>query len=93
MGSSVIDYFTSGIGDTWDETINYWTKENAVSDAVDTVVWSVENPDIVAEATKKGIKKSADELSTAVSQDTYKLLILLAAGGMIYFSFFKKKGK
>lgn len=90
--SSVIDYFTSGISDTYNETVDYWSKENSVADAVDVVVWSANNTDTVVEATKKGINKSTQELKVAVKQDTNKMLLIGAIALGTYF-YFKKGGK
>ena len=91
--SAVVDYLYQGAVDTYNETVDFWAKDGSIADAADTVVWSVENPDVVATATKKGIEKSANEFGNAVKKDTYKLLIIAAGIIGAYYYFTKKRGK
>ncbi len=88
MSSSIIDYFTGGISDTYTQTVDYWSKDNSIADAVSVVSWSVQNPTIVKDATLKGVDNSLNELGTAVNQDTNKIIILavLAAAAYIYLT-------
>ncbi len=91
MGSSIIDYFTSGISNTYNQTVDYWSKEDSAFDAVDTVVWSVQNTDTVAEAASQGIDNSVKEFKRAAQQDAYKLagIVVIALGSYMYLN---KKG-
>ena len=90
--SSVLDYLVEGTKNTYKETTDYWGKDGSMSDAVDVVSWSVQNPDIVKEATEKGFSKSYAEFSTAVEYDRNKLIILIVLGLTLYW-YIKKGGK
>ena len=92
MQSSILNYFIDGVSETYNETVEYWSKDDSLSDAVDAVSWSLDNTDTVIEATEQGIDKSVDEFNTAVSQDSNKLLIILGSLATLYY-FYKKGGK
>ncbi len=89
--SSVIDYLYDGVVDTYEETIDYWSKDESVSDAIDVIEWSVENPKIVKDATIDGIKESSHGLKNAINQDFNKLIITVLAAAAIYI--YVKGGK
>ena len=91
--SSIVDYFTSGLGDTYQETVEYWSKDNSIADSFDALTWSVQNPTIVKEATVKGVEKSLDELGTAVQQDTNKIIFFVVLGVGTYLYIKNKGGK
>ena len=87
--SSTLDFFTSAIKNTYDETVDYWSKDGSVSDAVDTVVWTAQNTGTVAEATSKGIEKSANELGNAIKYDAFKVIGIALLFLYLYNRFIK----
>jgi len=89
--SEVVDYIYDGIVNTYNQTVEYWSRDDSFSDAADTIKWSFENPDIVSSATKDGITKTADELSRAADHDKNRLILLGIIAAVIYFQV--KKGK
>ena len=87
--SSVADFFGNAIKDTYNETVDYWSKDNSIADSVDVLTWSAQNTDVVADATMSGIGESIDELETAVIQDSVKLAALIAVVLYVYHRFIK----
>lgn len=80
--SSILNYVSDGISNTYNETVNFWGEDGSIANGADAVIWSASNPDKVAQATKKGIVKSADEFKDAVISDSIKLVFIV---GVLFF--------
>ncbi len=90
--SSIVDYFTSGIKDTYKQTVDFWSSDNKLSRTVDAVSFTIDNPQLMVDTAKKDFNKSVSELNTAVTQDRNKMIILVALAGTAYY-YFQKGGK
>ena len=90
--SSIVDYFTSGIKDTYNQTVDFWSSDNKLSRTVDAVSFTIDNPQLMVDTAKKDFKKSMNELDTAVTQDRNKMIIIVALAGSAYY-YFQKGGK
>ena len=90
--SSIVDYFTSGIKDTYNQTVDFWSSDNKLSRTVDAVSFTIDNPQLMVDTAKKDFKKSMNELDTAVTQDRNKMIIIFAFAAAAYY-YFQKGGR
>ena len=89
MSSSVANFFVDAVSNTYNETVEFWSEEGSINNGIDAVVWSAENPEVVAVATAKGVNKGAQELQSALMYDAFKMLVIVS---VVYFIFIKVTG-
>lgn len=93
MGSAIWEFTKQYASDTYDETVDFWTRDHPLDDAADAFKFAADNPKLFAQTAKERWSETVNQAEEAVAKDTYKLAIIGGIGLFIYWKYFYKGGK
>lgn len=93
MESSTWEFIKQYASDTYDETVDFWTRDHPIDDAIDAFKFAAENPKLFAQTAKERWSGTVAQAEEATKKDTYKLIILGGIGLFVYWELFVKRGR